>query len=289
MNQTESKIIDLKDESEGMHLAVCTPAYQHNVSVDYMSSTLSLFVSVMQSSQNLKITHHVVSNIASASKNRNALISNAISAGADVILMIDNDIGYHASTVKFMLDRIGEEHPMIAALPQTNVPIEGKKGFGVNMLPDQTEHKIIDGLMEVRDVPTAFMMLHVPTVKKLMEQHPELQYWAHGIEGANEHLYALFDYLVVDAPPDDPDGDAPARPTGRYTGEDYGFCHYWREAGFPIYVAPEITLRHVKIMKLDGRWMDDLAPYARKDEGSEDAEGLDEQPVGTSEPEPGDS
>ena len=264
-----------------MHIAICTPAYQHIVHVDYMSSVLSTFVHYMQQKEGHMLTHHVVSNIASASKNRNALASAALAAEADVMVMIDSDIGFHPTAVEFCVERLSEDTPLIAALPQVNVLIDGKKAFGVNMIEGREEHRIVDGLMEVRDVPTAFMCIHLPTLKKLQEMHPDKRYEAHGVEGSGEHLYALFDYLLL---------DVPGRPGNRtYTGEDYGFCHYWREAGFPIYAAPSIPLRHVKTMKLDGKWMDELQEHVKQPEGSEhdaaDAR-LDSEPVGTGEPEP---
>jgi len=189
-------------------------------------------------------------NIASVTKARNALISEAIETGYDEAVFIDSDIAFHPTALlrllKHDVDLVGasqkanfrDDFPF-ALQPLTNP--EGQQYFNV-----------VDGVAEVAAIPTAFLRMRLPAIRALMDERPGLQYYDERVKGAERHLYALFDYTLTRHP------TFPDRQ--KYQGEDYAFCELWRASGRKVYCDLTIPLRHIKPVNLDGAAIDALQP-----------------------------
>lgn len=90
-----------------------------------------------------------------------------------------------------------------------------------------------DGMIEILDGPTGFMMIKREAFQKMHE------HYAKELDCVNDHqnrdfdtYCALFDCMI------DPD-------TRRYLSEDYAFCRRWQQMGGKIYADIKTTLGHV--------------------------------------------
>ena len=140
------------------------------------------------------------------------------------MLFIDSDIHFkHQDVLRIMAlgsdrDVLCGSYPRRAADQKFFTDIHYNEHGGVEL----TEN----GLLRVDRIGTGFMFIRRHVIEKLIKDHPEWKYW---VNVENKHHYSLFDFKVT------PEG---------YMGEDYLFCDRVTEAGFKIYVDPEINLGH---------------------------------------------
>lgn len=112
--------------------------------------------------------------------------------------------------------------------------------YNVNYLQNTIEVK--DNLIEVRHIPTGFMMIQRQTIEKMMEQYPLLKYmddvgYLH--ENENDYAYALFNSVVCE---------------GHFLSEDWYFCKQWTDMGGAIHVDVSINLNHSGIEEYLGSY-----------------------------------
>ena len=93
--------------------------------------------------------------------------------------------------------------------------------------------KTQEGLLEVVDGATGFMLIKREVIEKMIKHYPETRYIPEVYDERSQKgmpKYALFDTMIED---------------GRYLSEDYTFCRRWQNMGGKIYVDPSIVLDHV--------------------------------------------
>ena len=91
-----------------------------------------------------------------------------------------------------------------------------------------------NGLIQLHDAGTGFMMIKREAILKLIEAYPEIKYnndVQMGNTNLGDNFYALFDTMI----------DPKDR---RYLSEDYTFCRRWQDISGDIWLDPSISLNH---------------------------------------------
>jgi len=228
-------------------VAILTPAYNGHIHIQNAHSTAQALFYLKEAGWDVGWIHY--GNVASVTKARNALVSEAVTNGFTDMVFIDSDIAYAPESLEKLLEH---DLDLVAGVQRNNMATE--LAGVVNPFPYAVEplkrsdgtpyFEVNEGLAEVISVPTAFMRIRTKPIKELMTKVPELQYHDDNIVGADEHLYALFDHRLHPHP----------RYEGKqkYHGEDYAFCRLWREHGYKVHADLSIPLRHIKTVNLDG-------------------------------------
>lgn len=173
---------------------------------------------------------------------RARILGSFLSSTATHLFLIDADQGWKPQDfIRTLLS--GRDFIAAAGVRKVSPP-----SFAVNMTDDfgqplpmevDAEH----GYFKVSGVGLAFACLTRACCERMVQAYPDLAFDA--AEGRLEH--ALFNPMVVNR---------------RYLGEDYAWCHRWRNIGGLIWVDPTIDLEHVGKATWSGAWLAQLAERA---------------------------
>ena len=190
-------------------------------------------------------------NVASVTKARNAMISEALTQGFENIVFIDADIAFAPATLTRLLQH---DLDLVAGAQKTNTNNATRQfPYAVETL----DGKMLlnqDGITEVAAVSTAFMRLRTRAIREFMLEVPHLKYADDQVAGWEHTLYALFEHRLTPHP----------RLKGhqKYSGEDYSFCYLWRQHGRKVFLDTQLPLRHIKTVNLDGKPLQSLMKEA---------------------------
>ena len=105
-----------------------------------------------------------------------------------------------------------------------------------------------NGLIEVKNIATGFMMIKKNVISKLIEYYGSNKKYVDDIESCTkaekEFLYSFFDCEIVN---------------GHYLSEDYYFCHLWSKIGGKIYANLKIQLTHIGKENYNGNILNTLS------------------------------
>jgi hypothetical protein len=104
--------------------------------------------------------------------------------------------------------------------------------YNVNFLPNNMI--VVNGVLEVRNIATGFMMIHRSVFLKMIQHFPEFKY-RDDINCCNNKQEELFLYSFFDC----------AIENGHYLSEDYYFCNLWNKIGGNVYADFSINLSHI--------------------------------------------
>jgi len=206
----------------GRSLFVAIPAYDGRICIHSAYELPQLALASLKHKFSIHLGHLSGSSI--ITRARNSLVNQFMESDCTEMLFIDSDIHFkHQDVLRIMAlgsdrDVLCGSYPRRAADQKFFTDIYYNEHGGVEL----TEN----GLLRVERIGTGFMFIRRHVIEKLIKDHPEWKYW---VNVENKHHYSLFDFKVT------PEG---------YMGEDYLFCDRVTEAGFKIYVDPEINLGH---------------------------------------------
>lgn len=146
------------------------------------------------------------------------------------LVFLDHDIAWERGALMRLL-----KHPVdfvAGVYPKRQDPIT----YPVRWLEGEYDADPETGLVEAAGVPAGFMRLTRRCVDGLMQRYWSLTYKEEALPG--KKAVALFDFEKVE---------------GRYWGEDFVFCHRWRNMGGKVWVDPEITFQHVGFKRFGGK------------------------------------
>ena len=114
--------------------------------------------------------------------------------------------------------------------------------------PERITLQVKNGLIEVLDAGTGFMLIKRGVLEQMIKAFPEIKYVrdmtslnADGsVDRTTDTQYALFDGSIDEE-------------SKRYLSEDYTFCRRWQKIGGRIWTDPEIVLNHVGTHVFRGR------------------------------------
>jgi hypothetical protein len=183
---------------------------------------------------------------------RNFLVMRFLASDFTDMVFVDTDVGFPMGTLcklaDYDVDIVGASYPY--RVEPTNYPVRwldsgsltpinaktGKPSTQSDVGPDGHP---VGGLLQVAGLPTGCMAIKRHVLEKLIELHPELRYK----DRTGEDSYALFDFKVRD---------------GQFFGEDYTFCNYATDAGFKIWLDPNLDMTHTGTKVYKGniaRWL----------------------------------
>lgn len=211
-------------------LYVATPAYGCLVNTSYLASLLNLQIACAR--RGISVVFDIIGNESLVQRARCILAERfAKATDATHLLFIDADIGFGADAVMNMLD--ADKDVISCVYPKKNVNwssirrkvAEGSKeplrqmglDFNIN-LRAPTSRVVSDGLLNVLDTATGFLLIKRRVIEAMKERYRESLSAVNDIHGIHnvDNYVAIFDCMI------DPD-------SRRYLSEDYAFCRRWQQ------------------------------------------------------------
>jgi glycosyltransferase involved in cell wall biosynthesis len=257
------------DSLKGKRVMIATPCYGGQLSVYYFKSYLDLISEF--SSRGVDYVLSMISNESLITRARNTIASNFLTyedakGKLDYLFFIDSDIQFHPHAALRLLlhdkDVITASYPM-KVIDFSNVENQALSAsdlatnttsYAINLKFDSEEQRekgqlrLKDGLLELVDGATGFMLIKRNVLETMRDVFPELAYSNDSIDvkldGSSEikkvNHYAFFDTMI------DPNDK-------RYLSEDYAFCRRWQSLGNKVWLDPFIKLNHVGNHIFQGR------------------------------------
>jgi hypothetical protein len=238
---------------------IATPAYGEQVSVYYARSLARVFA--IASAHLIPVTYSAIGNESLITRARNEMAGAFLESESTHMLFIDADISFDPMDV-FTL-ALHRKDLVAAAYPTKGLAFNRGLNIGdeaelkkslinyvINFTPEQTKKskknkgvidvKLYDGLLEVYDAGTGFMMISRDVFKKMIKAYgDDFEYEADSttvddtgsLDRTTAVRHAFFDTSI--------DID-----TNRYLSEDYTFCRRWQNIAGQVWVDPTIVLNH---------------------------------------------
>lgn len=221
---------------QGIKVAVATPCYGNQVTVEYMRSLMTTCMAFQK--HGVEVSLLTVTNDSLLPKARNAIVDAFLKTGCDYLFSIDADMGWAAEDAVRLLAgaRLGR-HGIVGAAGRRKID---SLSFCARLIADSVHP--ITGLLEAETVGTAFLMIERRVLQDL---------WADDLAKGNCYLFGeapianVFECIV--------DGQ-------HYWSEDYVFCRKYRALGGKIYVDPNINLDHIGNKAWSGRLSEAIQP-----------------------------
>jgi len=229
---------------------IAIPSYGYKCYTPCVDSLLKL-QKLVDSQDDVDIEFKFIYQESLITRARNTLVYHFLSSECTHLMFIDADIAFHAEDVLQMLNH--DKDLIVGAYPHKNlIKKEGLSDqacfqYAVD-LKKQTEHGIVDGLVEIDYGATGFMMMKRSVITTMIDKYPETKYIS-DMDVAGEfqkEFHALFDCVI------DPEKQ-------RYLSEDYTFCKRWREIGGTLYLDINVNLTHIGTKMYDGSYLMKLA------------------------------
>jgi hypothetical protein len=108
---------------------------------------------------------------------------------------------------------------------------------------EQVIIRLENGMAQVKDIGTGFMMIHKSVFTKMIAKYPETKYKnnvaGYGQSAMNDYFYTLFDCCID--------------PVSRvYLSEDYLFCKRWIDIGGELWLDLNTNLNHTGLIDYKG-------------------------------------
>lgn len=237
-------------------LIVCTPCYGGVVTEGYAQAMFSL--SGICAQYGIGVGYATIANESLVTRARNELVNAfLLNTKATHMMFIDADIKFDPRSIVRML--VADQDVVVGAYPLKTLNWESvveksrnsdltaqdaakeASMYVINvhkpdqeMVGKQVDVQIVNGLLEVYDAGTGFMLMKRHVLEKMIENYPDTMYYSDKDmteDSEKRKRYALFDTMI--------DSDK------RYLSEDYTFCRRWQELGGKIYLDVNTHLSHI--------------------------------------------
>lgn len=254
------------DYLQQQKILVCTPCYGGTVHNGYLQSMWDLVNASYQIG--ISVGLHTVNGESLVTRARNYLVSNFLKSNATHLMFIDADITFNPFDVFRMLsmdkDIIVGSYPLkniamgklAKAFKEEKLDLENLSQFeryashyvvhthrpSVENIGKNNEVDVVEGLIEVYEAGTGFMLIKRKVFLKLIEAYPEMEYLDdrdYTLPEEERKMYSFFDTQVDEHK--------------RYLSEDYDFCKKWRDIGGKIHLATSVVLDHSGTYTFKGR------------------------------------
>ena len=247
-------------------LVICTPCYGGVVTEAYAQGMFTL--AGIASQYGIGVGYATIANESLVTRARNELVHAFLqNTKATHMMFIDADIKFDPKSIVRML--LADQDVVVGAYPLKTLNWESvveKSRYDYSeftaqsaaveaamyvinvhkpdpeMVGKQVDVQVKNGLLEVYDAGTGFMLMKRHVLEKMIENYPDTMYYSD--KDMTEELekrkrFALFDTMI--------DSDK------RYLSEDYTFCRRWQELGGKIYLDVNTTLSHIGSYTFVGR------------------------------------
>lgn len=178
------------------------------------------------------------------------------------LLFVDADIEWQPEDLVRM---IATGHDVIGGLYRKRCD---ELEFPYQPLP-QVMNTIDHGVLEVKYMPTGFLMISLRAIERMIAAYPERRCMVEPggwFQEANKYTYDFFPCPIDD--------------NGMMLSEDFGFCKLWRAAGGHAYALIDIALIHDGHTRYAGTLAEKLAAEQRLTRGDPKGD-VDQQYYGT--------
>ena len=253
--QDKPQVNPALEKIKGKKLVISTPCYGGVVTEAYAQAMFSLPILCAQMGVN--VAYMTIANESLVTRARNELVHNFMKTDADYLMFIDADIKFDPKSIIRMLS--ADKDIVVGAYPLKQLDwdkllLESKQkeftskdavravaSYVINVhKPDPAlvgktvDVQIVNGLLEVYDAGTGFMLIKRHVIEAMIEEFPETLYYSDKdvtLSREANTRYALFDTQI--------DEDK------RYLSEDYTFCRRWQKLGGKIYLDVNTVLDHI--------------------------------------------
>ena len=229
INETQVEI-NIEKIRESANIFFATPCYGGNLTDQFFLSMIRTSQMFMQHQLAFRIT--TLRNESLITRGRNILTAMFLESNCSHLMFIDADIEFQPESVL----------KLIAADKEIAVGAYSKKVYPPQVVvnykftnPEKTKLNVENGLVEILDGGTGFMLIKRTVFEKMMSAYPEMHYKNDtSINNAefNKYCYAFFDTGI----------DQKDR---RYLSEDYYFNRLWQKLNGSVWLDPTIKLNHV--------------------------------------------
>jgi hypothetical protein len=216
----------------GRKLMIAIPAYDGKLNIGAAFQLPQLALAAQKHGFEIHLAH--LSGCSIITRARNSLVNQFLESDCTEMLFVDADINFtHQDVLRIMAlgsdkDILAGAYPRRAKDQMFFADIYYNEHGGVEI----TE----DGLLRLNRIGTGFMFIRRHVFETLRDKHPEWKYW---VDVEKKHHCSFFDFAVT------PEG---------YMGEDYLFCDRACEAGFKVYIDPDINLGHFGSTEFTGNF-----------------------------------
>ncbi len=217
-----------------MHVTFATPSFSRTVSMEYVQSLFGTFD--LFAHKGIGCSHAMLGGDCFIDKARNELVTGFLGVQSDALFFLDDDIGWKPEDALRVLLR--PEEMVCGVYPRK----EDKPGFPAMLVENC---RLTDtGLLPATAVPTGFLRIKRGALEKMIAAYPDTYKSPYAGQVNAPACWNLFQ-------------------TGRvgeeWWGEDYYFCHKWRQIGGEIWIDPNIDFTHVGRKKYAGNFANFLA------------------------------
>lgn len=227
-----------KELVKGKKLFVGMPCYGGNI--NYLSVKGMLELNYLALLNGVDVHFCFIAGESLITRGRNHVVAEFLATSFDHLFFLDADIGFHAIDVLKLLSK--NEDVVVGAYPVKRNPIN--PDYVINFDGDKINCNE-NGLLEVKNAGTGFMMIKRDVFNKMKTAYPELHYetdFDRGLTIINNEellkklkagLYSFFDTMHH------------KEDENNYLSEDYTFCLRWKKLGGKIWLDPSIKLDHI--------------------------------------------
>lgn len=242
-------------------LMIATPMYGGAASEAYFRSCLKL--NTFFSRHGINLAWSTIANESLIPRGRNVCCNLFLNSDYTHLMFIDADIGFEVESVLKLLlaDKsvCGGAYPKkglnwnaIAKAAKDGVPPDQLALYGAQYAinfkfedPVKKTIKLSNGMCQVHDLATGFMLIKRHVFTDMIEHYPEMEYKNDLDIGKREfdRYFAFFDCDIERKE----DGSF-----GVYNSEDYYFCRQWQRMGGEVWCDPFIKLDHFGSFRFAG-------------------------------------
>ena len=233
---------------------IATPCYGGALTEPYFRSTIKLMT--FFNGHKIPLAFGTIANESLVTRARNVLLAYFLNSDYTHLMFIDADIEFQVDDVLKLW--MHDKDVAVGAYPKKGVNWSHIKesiimdpskqhtaqqigalgsDYAINfkfLNRDAKQVAVQNGLIQLHDAGTGFMMIKREAILKLIKEYPEIKYnndvQMGGVD-LTDKFYALFDTMI------DPVDK-------RYLSEDYTFCRRWQKMGGEIWLDPSISLNH---------------------------------------------
>jgi hypothetical protein len=224
-------------------IAICTPAYDGGVKVEYLMGMVNLFS--RQQELGLKLEPHFIKNESLIQRARNNITDAFLKGTCDYLMFIDADIGFKAEYIKELVNQrkqvIGGIYPTKSIdyakiMPDTTLPTHSAgKQFAVTLFTGKLKFNPKQPI-SVMHIGTGFMLIERSAFEQILLKNPPMAYLGlNPFSDVPSRIYPFFDCGTT---------FSTSKTEPIYISEDYYFCDLARSAGIEIFAAPWMHFTH---------------------------------------------
>jgi len=260
--QDKPQINPALEKIKGKKVVIATPCYGGMINEGYAQSLYMLPILFAQ--YGVASGYITIANESLVTRARNELVHAFMQTDATHLMFIDADIKFDPKSIIRMLS--ADKDVVVGAYPlkqldwdkvlevakeKTLTPRDAAREAAMYVInvhkPDPTlvgktvDVQIQNGLLEVYDAGTGFMLIKREVIERMIKAYPETKYYSDKdvtLSPEQNTRYALFDTVI--------DEDK------RYLSEDYTFCRRWQRLEGKIHLDVNTVLDHVGTFTFKG-------------------------------------